>query len=104
MKQDIFLKSQEKGHYLRQNNSSIYIFLPYLFFSWLFYKISKEGQRIDEVDFFVNLNINQIVTESVNKNIDIKSQLEHKVQSQETKIREWILDKIISRRTIFQNW
>ena len=54
--------------------------------------------------FFVNLNINQIVTESVNKNIDIKSQLEHKIESQETKDRGWIFDKIISKRTIFLNW
>ena len=51
--------------------------------------------------FFVYLNFNQKVTESGNKSIDIKSQLEHKIQSQETKDKRWIFDKIISKRTIF---
>ena len=51
--------------------------------------------------FFVDLNINQNVTESVSKNIDLKSQLEHKIQSQETKDNRWIFDKIFSKTTIF---
>ena len=50
---------------------------------------------------FVDLNINQNVTDSGNRNIHIKSQLEHKIQSQETKKRGWIFDKIISKRTNF---
>ena len=51
--------------------------------------------------FFVDLSINQNVTESGNKNIDIRFQLEHKIQGQETKGRGWITDKIILKRTIF---
>ena len=51
--------------------------------------------------FFVNLNINQNVTEAGNENIDIKSQLEHKIQSQETKDRGWIFGEIFSKRTNF---
>ena len=78
-----------------------YIFNYHALFSAGFYKTSKEGQRIDEVDFSVNLKINQNVTEFGSKNIDIKSELEQKNQSQETKIRGWIFDKIISKRTFF---
>ena len=81
-----------------------FLFIYHTLFSAGFYKISKEGQRIDEVDFFVNLNINQIVTESGNKNIDIKSQLEQKIQSRGTKVKGLIFDKNYFKENNFFNW
>ena len=47
----------------------------------------------------MNININ--LTESDIDNIDIKSQLEHQIQIQETKDSGWIFDKIISMKKSF---
>ena len=61
-----------------------YKFKYHIFFSASFYKINEENQRSDEIDVFINLIINKFLTESDIDNIDIKSQLEHQTQIQET--------------------
>ena len=48
--------------------------------------------------FFINLEIDQNLTESDIKIIDVKSQIEHQIQIQETKDSGWIFDKINSMR------
>ena len=63
-----------------------------------FYKINEDNKRSKEFELFFILNINQNLTESDNSNIDVKSQLEHQFQIQETKGKGWIFDKIISMR------
>ena len=49
----------------------------------------------------MNLKINNNLTESDIDNIDVKSQLEHQIQVQETKESGWISDKIISMKISF---
>ena len=46
----------------------------HIFFSASFYRINEEDQRSDEIELFINLNINNNVTENDIDNIDIKSQ------------------------------
>ena len=48
------------------------------------------------------MNKNHILTEIDNSNIDVKSQVEHQVQIQETKESGWLFDKIISMKVSFQ--
>ena len=62
-----------------------YKFEYHIIFSASFYKIIQEDQRSDETEFVKNLNINHNLTESDIDNIDLKSQLEHQIQIQETK-------------------
>ena len=45
--------------------------------------------------------MNSIVTETDINNIDVKSQLEHQIQNQETKESGWIFDKINSMKIKF---
>ena len=78
-----------------------YQFNYHIFFSASFYKINEEGQRSDETELFVNLNVNNNITETDVNNIDVKSQLEHQFQNQETKESGWIFDKIISMKIRF---
>ena len=54
-------------------------------FSASFQKIIEEDQRNNEIEFYIKLNINHILTESDNINIDAKSQLEHQLEIQQTK-------------------
>ena len=44
------------------------------------------------------MNINHNSTEADMKNIDVKSQLEHQIQIQETEEGGWFFDKINSRK------
>ena len=60
-------------------------------------KITEE----DETESFINLNIKQTLTETDIKNIDVKSDLEHQFQIQETKEIVWKFDKINSRKIKF---
>ena len=60
-------------------------FKCHILFSESFYKINEEDQRSDEIELLINLNINNNLTESHIDNIDVKSQLEHQIQIQETK-------------------
>ena len=64
-------------------------------FSAIFYKINEEDQRSDEIEIFINLNINHNLAESDMNNIYVKSQLEHQIRIQETKKSRWIFDKKI---------
>ena len=67
-------------------------------FSASFYKINEEDQRNNEFELFMNLKINHNLTESDIDNIDVRSQLEHQIQIQETKESGWIFDKINSMK------
>ena len=78
-----------------------YKFKYHVLFSASFYKINKEDQRSDETEIFIDLNINNNLTESDIDNIDIKSQLEHQIRSQETKESGWIFDKINAMKIRF---
>ena len=49
----------------------------------------------------MNLKIIHNLTESDIDNIDVKSQLEHQIQIQETKESGWIFDKINSMKLSF---
>ena len=62
-----------------------YKFKYHVLFSASFYKINEEDQRSDEIELFINLNINNNLTKNDIDNINIKSQLEHQIQIQETK-------------------
>ena len=73
----------------------------HILFSTSFYKINEEGQRSDEIKLFINLNVNQKLSESDINNIDVKSQREHQIQFQETKESGWIFDKINSMKITF---
>ena len=58
-------------------------------------------QRSDEIEIFINLNINHNSTEIDNNNLDVKSELEHQIQTQETKASGWIFDKSNSMKISF---
>ena len=70
-------------------------------FSASFYKINEEDQRNNDIELYINLNINHNLTESDIDNIDVRSQLEHQIQSQEKKESGWIFDKINSMKLSF---
>ena len=58
-----------------------YKFKCHILFSGSFYKVNEEDQRSDEIKFFINLNINRILTETDFKSLDVKSQIEHQIQT-----------------------
>ena len=74
-----------------------YMFSYLTLFSASFYRISEEDQRSDETELFIKLKINHNLKENDNNNIDVKSQLEHQIETQETnkvvgyliKIKQW---------------
>ena len=76
-----------------------YNFNYHILFSASFFKINEEDQRSDEIEIFINLNINKNLTENNFDKIDIKSQLEH--QNQETKESGWIFDEINAMKIRF---
>ena len=78
-----------------------YKYKYHILFSASFYKINEEDQRSDEIELFNNLNINNNLTETEIDNIDVKSQLEHQIQNQETKESGWIFDKINAMKIRF---
>ena len=71
-----------------------YKFKYHTLFSASFYKINGEDQRNNGIELYINLNINHNLTESDIDNIDVRSHLEHQIQSQEMKESGWIFDKI----------
>ena len=75
-----------------------YKFKNHTLFSASFYKINEEGQRNNEIEVFINLNINHNSTESDINNIDVRSQLEHQIQNQDMKESGWIFEKINSMK------
>ena len=78
-----------------------YKFKYHILFSASFYRINEEDQRSDEIELFINLNINNNLTETDIYNIDVKSQLEHQMQIQETKEYGWFFNKINSMKIGF---
>ena len=66
-----------------------------------FYRINEEDQRSDETELFIKLTINNNLTETDCNIIDVRSQLEHQIQIQETEDSGWILDKINSMEITF---
>ena len=60
-------------------------FLHLIIFPASFHKFNEEDQSSDESEFFNILKINTKLTESDIDNIDVKSELEHQIQIQETK-------------------
>ena len=78
-----------------------YKFKYHTLFSASFYEIKEEDQRKNEIEFYMNLNINHNLTETDIDNIDVRSQLEHQKQVQETKESGWIFDKINSMKKSF---
>ena len=78
-----------------------YEFKYHIFFSATFYKIIEEGQKSDETEWFNTLNINHHLTANDIDDIDVKSQIEHRIQIQETKESGWIFDKITSMKIRF---
>ena len=73
-----------------------YKFNYHILFSASFYKINEENQKSNENELYINLNINHNLTESDIDITDVRSQLEHQIQIQETKESGWIFDKTIS--------
>ena len=78
-----------------------YKFKYHTLFSASFHKINEEDQRNNEIELYINLKINHNLTESDVDNIDVRSQLEHQIQIQETKESGWIFDKINSMKISF---
>ena len=78
-----------------------YKFKYHTIFSARFYKMNEEDQRSNEIELYISLKINNNLTESDIDNFDIKSQLEHQIQVQETKESGWIFDKINSMKISF---
>ena len=76
-------------------------FKYHTFFSASFYKINEEDQRYNEIELYINLENDHSLTESDIDNIDVRSQLEHQIQIQETKESGWIFDKINSMKISF---
>ena len=78
-----------------------YKFKYHTLFSASFYEINEEDQRINEIKLFINLSITHILTKSDIDIIDVRSQLEHQIQIQETEESGWIFDKINSMKISF---
>ena len=78
-----------------------YKFKYHTLFSASFYKINEEDQRDNHIELYIFLKINNNLTESDIANIDIRPQLEHQIQMQESKESGWIFDKINSMKISF---
>ena len=70
-------------------------------FSARFDKQDEDGQLLDETELFINLNINQNLTQSDLDNIIITFPLERQIQQQEMKDSGWRFDKINSMTIYF---
>ena len=70
-------------------------------FSARFDKQNEDGQLLDEIELFINLNINHNLTQTDLDNIDIISPLEYQIQQQEMKDSGWRFDKINSMTIYF---
>ena len=78
-----------------------YKFRYQLVFSARFDKQDEDGQFIDETELFINLNINQNLTQSDLANINITFPLERQIQQQEMKDSGWRFDKFYSMTIYF---
>ena len=70
-------------------------------FSARFDKQDEDGQLLDETELFINLNINQNLTQSDIDHINIIFPLERQIQQQEMKDSGWRFDKINSMTIYF---
>ena len=61
-----------------------------------FDKPDEDSQLLDEIELFINLNINHNSTETDINNIDVISPLEYQKQQQEMRYSGWRFDKINS--------
>ena len=61
----------------------------------------KKIKKNIEIELYINLKINSNLAESDINIIDIRSQLKHQIQVQETKESGWIFDRINSMRISF---
>ena len=85
--------------YARFLNQYKYKYL--IIFPASFYKNNEEDQRSDEIELSNNLNTNHNLEETDIDNIDVRAQLEHQIQIQETEKSGWIFDKNISMKMSF---
>ena len=65
-------------------------------FSARFDKQNEDNQVLDETELFINLNINNNLTQTDLNNNNVVSSLEHQIQQQEMKDSGWRFDKINS--------
>ena len=70
-------------------------------FSARFDKQDEDGQLLDEIELFINLNMNYNITQSDIDNINITFPLEHQIQKQEMKDSGWRFDKLYSMTIYF---
>ena len=70
-------------------------------FSARFDEQDEDGQLLDEIEFFINLNMNYNITQSDIDNINITFPLEHQIQKQEMKNSRWRFDKLYSMTIYF---
>ena len=70
-------------------------------FSARFDKQDENIQVLDETELFINLNINQNLTQIDIDEIDVKSPLEYQIQQQEMKDSGWSFDKINTKTIYF---
>ena len=70
-------------------------------FSARFDKQDEDGQLLDETELFINLNINQNLTQSDLDNINITFPLERQIQQQAMKDSGWRFDKLYSMTIYF---
>ena len=70
-------------------------------FSARFDKQDEDNQLLDETELFINLNINQNLTQSDLDNINITFPLERQIQQQEMKDSGWRFDKLFSMTISF---
>ena len=78
-----------------------YKFKYHTVFSARFDKQNEDGLLLDETELFINLNINQNLTQSDIDNINITFPLERQIQQQEMKDSGWRFDKINSMTIYF---
>ena len=78
-----------------------YKFKYHTLFSASFYKNNEEDQRCNEIELHIILSINHNLTESDIDYFDVRSQLKHQIDIQETKESGWIFDKINSMKIRF---
>ena len=70
-------------------------------FSARFDKQDEDGQLLDEIELFNNLNMNYNITQSDIDNINITFPLDHQIQRQEMKDSGWRFDKLYSMTIYF---
>ena len=78
-----------------------FIFKYHTSFSASFYKINEEVQGSNEIELYINLNINHNLAESDIDNIDVTSQLDHQILVQGNRESGWIFDMSNSMKVSF---